>query len=122
MDGVNYLRLYTDQHGETHFEDVPVAMAERTFAPPAPPQQLSAFWAATRFAYVSMPAGWYGDWHPTPARQVFFILQGSVDVRVSDGERRTLTPGVAILVEDTAGRGHITSTLSGVTMAVVQLE
>ena len=52
--------------GETHFEDVTVPLA-----PPARPMNLSPFSPTVRWAFFQIPAGWYGDWHPAPGRQVF---------------------------------------------------
>ncbi len=101
-----YVRVYADAAGESHFEDVEVELTSRDFAPPAPPLYLSEVVPATGFAFVRLPAGWYGDWHPTPRRQIFFYLAGEVEGETSDGERRRFGPGSATLVEDTTGKGH----------------
>jgi quercetin dioxygenase-like cupin family protein len=58
---------------------------------------------------ISSPAGWQGDWHPAPRRQVMFVLAGELEVRVSDGEVRRFGPGAMLLVEDTTGTGHVSS-------------
>ena len=41
---------------------------------------------AESVAVISSPAGWYGDWHPAPRRQLMFCLAGELEVQVSDGE------------------------------------
>ena len=66
---MRYTRVYADEQGESHFEDVEVDMNEAVFAPPAPPLKLSEFMESSRFTFVSADPGWYGDWHPAPARQ-----------------------------------------------------
>jgi mannose-6-phosphate isomerase-like protein (cupin superfamily) len=105
---MRYTRMYADAAGETHFGDVAVALAPVDYAPPAPPVQLAAYTDATRFTFVAAPAGWFGDAHPSPRRQLFAFLAGTWEVTMSDGEVRRFRPGDAVLVEDTTGRGHTT--------------
>jgi hypothetical protein len=117
-----YWRLYSDAAGESHFEEVEIALAPRDFAPPAQPMNLSAFTPAMRWAFFEIPTGWEGDWHPTPHRQVFFWLAGEVEITASDGEVRRFPAGTVLLVEDTTGRGHYSRTVAADTLAaVVQL-
>ncbi|UCD08134.1 MAG: hypothetical protein JSU79_07190 [Dehalococcoidales bacterium] len=120
---MKYTRIYTDESCESHFEDVNVELEPVNFAPPAPPLNLSPFISATQFAFCSFPAGWRGDWHPVPQRQIFFILSGETTVKVSDGEIRTFKVGDAILGEDTKGKGHVSwvSSETDAHTAVVQL-
>lgn len=117
------IRIHTGSDGETHLEDAEVGLARVDFAPPAPPIDLSAYHPAERYAFCRFPAGWYGDWHPTPRRQVFFLLSGEMAVEVSDGEVRHLGPGSIVLVEDATGKGHVSRVVGAkdVLSAVVQL-
>jgi hypothetical protein len=103
---MKYARIYADEAGESHFEDVEVGLAPRDFAPPAPPLHLSPVEPATGVAFVRFPAGWAGDWHPTPRREYFVFLAGEVEGETSDGDRRRYGPGSAALLEDTTGKGH----------------
>ena len=103
---MRYVRVYADPTGESHFEDVDVPLTAADFAPPAPPAYLSSYTPTTRCAFIVGPAGWYGDWHPTPRRQFFVWLSGETEVRTSDGAVRRFGPGSVVLVEDTGGRGH----------------
>jgi quercetin dioxygenase-like cupin family protein len=50
--------------------------------------------------------GYDYDWHVAPRRQYIVMLEGSVEIRVSDGEARVFRPGDIVLVEDTEGKGH----------------
>ena len=121
---MRYTRVFADEKGETHFEDVEVELELVDFAPPASPLMLSRFNSATRFAFCVFPSGWFGEWHPTPRKQFFFGLSGEYDVKVSDGESRVFGPGSVVLVEDVAGKGHVTRVVGseGVLTAIVQLE
>ena len=120
---MEYIRLYADASGETHFADVVVELDVVDFAPPAPPLDLSAYHEADRYAFCRFPAGWHGDWHPTPRCQVFFLLSGEMDVEVSDGETRHIGPSSVVLVEDRVGRGHVSRVVGDedVLSAIVQL-
>ena len=105
---MNYVRLYADAEGISHFEDAEVVMTEFAYAPPAPPFFVSTREAATGLAMTTLPAGWFGDWHPSPRLQWWFQLSGELEVEVGDGEKRRLGPGAVVRVEDTTGRGHTT--------------
>ncbi len=105
---MRYLRLYADETGETHFEEVEVAEAEIDFAPPAPPLFASEPIAAARTLFTRFPAGWSGDWHRAPTRQFGIILDGTLEITASDGDSRTFESGSVRLLEDTTGKGHRT--------------
>ena len=118
----SYVRLYADANGESHFSDEEADLRPVAFAPPAPPLDLSPFASATGTALMGLSAGWVGDWHPTPQRQVFLCLAGETEVEVSDGETRRFKPGSILLGTDTSGKGHVTRSLDGDALwAIVQL-
>ena len=121
---VKYTRIYSDTKGESHFEDIESELSMVNFAPPAPPLFISPLTKATQFGYLSCPVDWFGDWHPTPNRQVFFYLSGQIEAKVSDGEVRLFGPGSITLVEDTTGKGHTSRAVGKdrILLAVVQLE
>lgn len=120
---MNYTRVYSDEHGETHFEDIAVRFSVTDFAPPAPPLGLSSFSESKQFGFMTASPGWYGDWHPAPARQICIYIAGNVEAEVSDGEVRTFGPGDVTLLEDTTGKGHRSRVVGteDVILAVVQL-
>jgi hypothetical protein len=121
---MTYTRLYSDQHGESHFEDVEIDLTMIDYAPPAPPLGLSSFTAATQFGFMNAPAGWSSDWHPTSARNIFFVLSGEWEVTASDGKSRRFSQGSVLLVEDTTGKGHSSRVVSETESlaAMVQLD
>ncbi len=103
------VRLYADQDGESHFEDITVTLEEVDFAPPAAPLNVAALFDATSCSLVSAGADWGGDVsHPSPRRQLFALLVGTMDVTASDGETRRFDAGSLLLFEDTTGDGHKT--------------
>lgn len=110
---LKYTRLYSDPAGESHFcgERIPFDLVD--FAPPAPPISVSQSLSADSVFLISSPSGWHGDWHPAPQRQLIIVLSGELEVRVSDGEVHRFRPGDFLLVEDTTGKGHISTVTSG---------
>ena len=122
MTKAQYVRLYADVDGESHFSDEEMELRPTNFAPPAPLLNLSAFIPTKQMALLVTPAGWFGDWHPAPHRQFIVRLVGEVEIRASDGEVRRFGPGSLYLLEDTKGKGHTTRSIGGdSTAAVVQL-
>ncbi len=103
---MRYVRLYSGPDGESHFEDVNVALTTVDFAPPALPLDVSEWQPAERVGFVYGRLGWHGDPHPTPRRQFFIWLAGHNVIQVSDGETRHFRPGAVLFVEDTTGKGH----------------
>lgn len=116
-------RIYCGADGLSHFSDVSFDVAPVDFAPPAPPLFLAAPVDAERVVFCQFPAGWFGDWHPAPRRQFFIQMSGELEVRVGDDEVRRFSAGSVVLLEDTAGNGHITRVLGdvGVEGVFVQL-
>jgi hypothetical protein len=53
------------------------------------------------------------DWHPAPRRQYIINLDAGVKITASDGESRVIGVGEVILVEDTAGKGHLSQHVEG---------
>nr|VFJ62399.1 MAG: hypothetical protein BECKFW1821A_GA0114235_11274 [Candidatus Kentron sp. FW] len=120
----HYTRIYVDDDGQSHFENVAVTLNSMDYAPPASPLEVSDTINAHRFVFVGGPPGWVGDWHPSPRRQFVFVLSGLFEVGVGDGETRHFGPGAIMLLEGTTGRGHFTKVISdesGLT-AMVHLE
>ena len=106
------VRLHSDANGESHFEDAEIELDLTDYAPPAPPLYLSSATPANAFAFMKAPAGWSSDWHPSSARNLFFVLSGEWQVTASDGESRRFGVGSVLLVEDTTGKGHSSSVVS----------
>jgi len=117
-----YTRLYSDENGESHFEDAQVDLALMDYAPPAAPLALSAFTPARQFGFMQAPAGWSSDWHPTAVRTMFFVLSGEWEVTASDRETRRFAAGSILMAEDTDGRGHASRVIGEVDSFAAMLE
>lgn len=121
---MEYLRLTEDDDGISHFVDGTIALELQDFAPPAQALFLSPPWPAERLLFLTLPAGWVGEQHPSPRRQVAFCLSGSMLVEAGDGERREIGPGGVWLMEDVTGAGHVSRVTSATEcrLAIVQLD
>ena len=109
MKHATYTRLYADAAGESHFEELGVALTPADFAPPAAPLNIASFLPTAESLWIGAPAGWAGETpHPVARRQVFFVAQGDCEVTASDGDTRRFAPGSVLLLEDTYGKGHST--------------
>jgi hypothetical protein len=80
-----YVRIYADEDGESHFEDVQIAYHETDFVPPTPPVSMSSFQAANQLGLAVVPPGWHGDWHPAPSLELAIYLSGEGEIEASDG-------------------------------------
>jgi hypothetical protein len=118
---MRYVRSYADADGESHFEEVAVDLRPVEFAPPAPPLDVSVFWPAAQYGFVHAASGWSGDWHPTPRRQLRFVITGESEDEVSDGSVRRFGPGSVVLMEDTTSKGHLSRPVGELYVCMVQL-
>lgn len=108
MSRIEYLRIYSDDKGCSHFEVKAIELAEKDYAPPAPSLNTSPLEAADNSVFLELPAGWYGDWHPTPVRQWIIIMTGICEFEAGDGEKVTRKAGDVVLLDDLTGKGHQT--------------
>ena len=106
---MEYLRLFSDDAGESHLETATIKLSAERFAPPAPPLDVSAASPAAGWSLLRFAADWVGGWHCTPFRQWIFVLAGQATVRASDGSQCDLRAGNICLLEDTRGKGHLTT-------------
>ena len=103
---VTCVRLFSDELGESHFEDIEMPMTAIEYAPPAPAVHLSEPVAATHFSWFRFPADWKDSAHPSPRRQLCIVLTGEVEGWTSNGKIRRFGAGDCLLMEDTTGKGH----------------
>lgn len=108
----DYVRIWADDDGESHFEDVyldateqpsPGATSRVALSDRIPVADLEFRRVLEEASYV-VP-------HNAPERLFIVSLTGRIEVEVSDGEVRRFGPGAVTLVEDTHGKGHITRSL-----------
>ena len=106
-----YVRVYADDRGDSHFQDVYLPSERQTtptgvVAALTEPQPVDGiiFRLVLSEASDTVP-------HNAPQRLLIVHLEGVAEVEVSDGEKRRFGPGI-LLVEDTKGRGHLTRNVS----------
>ena len=100
-------RLYTDDQGISHFENVDIAFVEST-----PSGRLSKRLPATGIIFREVPPTYDLDWHNAPRRQYIINLDNGVQITASDGEARVINAGEVLLVEDTTGKGHLSKAIN----------
>jgi quercetin dioxygenase-like cupin family protein len=103
---MQYVRLYADEKGETHFEQVLLDLTEADYRPPAPPMFVSRAYQADALQFIRIPSGWVGEHIHPPKHQFLLCLEGKLEITASDGEKRNFGPGAAVLMDDTSGKGH----------------
>ena len=103
---VTIVRVYADDNGESHFDEVGVDLTDFDYAPPAPSLWVSDSLPASGYHFLKSKPAWYDEWHSIPHRMLMTVLQGELEVEVSDGTSRRLRPGDTMLGEDTRGKGH----------------
>jgi hypothetical protein len=113
------VRLFSDEVGDSHFEDIDMPMSAMQYAPPAPALHLSTPVAATQVSWLRFPADWNDAAHPSPRRQLFVVLAGEVEGWTSGGDRRIFASGDCLLMEDTTGKGHGARPLHGEASALM---
>ena len=109
---MKYHRLYSDDNGESQWEDVDISLEEQSFAPPAQAIEISEPEAVKQTLFLRLRSGWNEPAHPTPVTQKLICLAGRVRVTASDGESRDVGPGDVWHMEDKHGKGHHTEVIS----------
>ncbi|MBC2734252.1 MAG: cupin domain-containing protein [Desulfobacteraceae bacterium] len=121
MSRIDYLRIYADADGCSHFEIQTVGLETKDYAPPAPPLNTSALASADNSLFLELPVGWYGDWHPTPVRQWLILMSGECEFEAGDGERAIRKAGDVVMLDDTMGKGHQTKVLGKVAVRMAAI-
>ena len=101
-------RIYADKDGESRFAelDIPLQDAGEIGV-------LSELFPVKGIIFRETDSDYNYTWHNAPCRQFVLMLQGSVEIEVSTGTRRSFHSGDILLVEDTTGRGHISRAVNG---------
>ena len=111
MSGIEYLRIFADEEGCSHFEIKNIELEAKNYAPPAPSLNASKLETANNSVFLELPVGWHGDWHPTPVRQWLILMTGTCEFTAWNGERATCMAGDVIMLDDVTGKGHQTQVL-----------
>ena len=94
-------RVWADERGESHFGEMNVELREAGTI-----GRLSEAIAAKAVIFRTNEPGYDYDWHVAPRRQLVVLLDGAIEIEVSDGGKRTFRGEDVLVVEDTSGKGH----------------
>ncbi len=94
--------MYTGDDQKTHFRDI-----ELTWKPTREQAGTAEMEAVTDTSWVRTAEATMPEFHPAPRRQYLVLLEGSIDLISTTGERRNLETGDIAVAEDTSGEGHI---------------
>jgi hypothetical protein len=98
---MNITRVYSDEAGESRFADQEIELQDAGSI-----GRLSKPVPATSVIFRKNDPSYDYDWHVAPQRQFIVLLDGAIEIEVSDGNRRTFRGGDILLMEDVTGRGH----------------
>ncbi|GAB3007722.1 hypothetical protein GCM10027051_04700 [Niabella terrae] len=94
-------RIYSDENGDSRFEDLEISLKDQgaigLLSTPLPVHSMVLREVAADYDY---------DFHNAPQRQYILLMDGSIEIETSLGEKRIFKGGDIILAEDTTGKGH----------------
>lgn len=99
-------RIFSDENGESHFEDLQILLSDQGEI-----GFLSQAQATKSIIFREVLPSYNYGFHCAPQRQYIILLDGGVEIETSTGEKRSFKTGEILLVEDTSGKGHKTRNL-----------
>ncbi len=121
MSRIEYLRIFADEEGCSHFETKTIELEAKDYAPPAPSLNTSNLESTDNSVFLELPIGWYGGWHPTPVRQWVILMTGICEFQAGDGEKVTRKAGDVVMLDDLTGKGHQTKVLGNESVRMVAI-
>lgn len=95
--------------------------SSRRSSPSAGPVLATPFQEATHHGIGVLPPGWERGRAHGAQRMMAIYLSGEGEIEASDGDVRRPSPGMMLLAEDTAGRGHRVRVLGDEPVTVVHI-
>lgn len=118
MSFIEYLRVFSDSEGYSHFETLKIELEPNNYAPPAIPLNTSTPKSSSKIVFLELPVGWFGEWHPTPVRQWMIIMTGKCEIEAGDGERKLRKAGDVVMLDDLTGKGHQTRVIGDMAVRI----
>jgi hypothetical protein len=122
MAHLTYTRIFADESGMSHFEELPLELDHMDSTASVPAIEIAAPIAVSLARFSVMPPGFVADWHPAPRVQYSLHLSGELEVETGDGQVRRLGPGSIVRLEDVCGQGHRTRVIGDQPMVGVFLQ
>lgn len=99
---MKYTRLFTGPDEQSHFEDCEIPLAEASLG------KISSAIQSANVQFGQVEGFYEIPWHNATSPHYVVILQGPIEMEVSNGIKRCFNSGDIILAEDISGKGHIT--------------
>jgi quercetin dioxygenase-like cupin family protein len=96
-------RLYTGADGQSHIDQVPIALKADRKEPAAEnsdPLKMSDAYL------VRCAPGMFENWHNADKRRYIVVVSGEAEVTTTGGEKTSILPGHIYIAEDLTGKGH----------------
>jgi hypothetical protein len=103
----NIVKVWSDSNGDSHFEDVSVALKDAGEI-----GLLSDVQPVSGVIFRIVEPAYDYDFHTAPQKQYIVLLDGEIEIETSLGKRRKFKGGDVLLMEDTTGKGHRTKNLT----------
>lgn len=100
-------RIYSDENGDSYFEDIFIPMNNAGDI-----GALSESQPVKGIVFREVEPGYDYDFHNAPQKQYIILLDGGIEIETSQGDIRRFGAGEILLVEDTKGKGHRTRNLN----------
>ena len=101
-------RIFTGVNGKSHFEDLEIDLNDDGKI-----GLLSEKIKTTGIIFRETSGNYNYDWHNAPQRQYIVMLDGEVEIEISDGTKRIFRTSDIILAEDITGQGHKSKAVNG---------
>jgi hypothetical protein len=101
-----YTRIYSDDNGDSHFEEITVALHDNGMV-----GFLSGNYVVSNLQFRENITDYNWDFHTAPARQFIVLLDGEIEIETSQGDKRRFKGGDILLVDDLSGKGHRTKNI-----------
>jgi len=117
---MKFSRIYTDEQGETHISVRDLPEHEAPLGPPPNPMgRMTDREAVSSLVTFSVPAGTEVPSHNAPQPYICIVLSGGGEVTASDGSTVRLGPGGLIYCDDVSGKGHVTRSITDLSLAFI---
>lgn len=95
----SYARLFADENGVSHFQDVDIELIPGFAAPPAEPLHFAPLMNVEKCTLVGATPEWRGDaLHPVPRRTLTIVLKGSFEITREMGQFASSTAVTSLSV------------------------
>lgn len=108
------VHLCTDENGVSRFREILLPFRPAPVPGMDDPPLALGLDSLPGAAFLRLAPRQVEDWHPAPRRVFLIPIQGASRVTCGDGTVREFRPGDVVLMDDTAGKGHVTEPIGDV--------